>query len=246
MPSILLINDNKIVSRLLQLSSQKHNYTIEEISDYNASENAYNVIFVDSEKYDSEAWEALKSTLTYDKLGFIAERTSTKPEDMELLLEKPFLPTDFVALMDENFKVMPQEDAVAELDEMESLGEDEELNLEDIDEIDLEIVEEIEELEEIVVEDETLDAPATTLTTGIVDSLEKEQTEEISNIVDEIEDMESIEPLEEMDLEELVDEKVSESLQEVEEAIKEEEMLAEEEIVSEEIIEEETVEEETV
>ncbi len=231
MPSILLINDNKIVSRLLQLSSQKHDYKLEEINDYTPSQNAYNAIFIDSEKFDKEAFEALKSTVTYDKLGFMGDKSGAMPEGFDFVLEKPFLPTDFVTLMDENFKTVSLDEMPDELDEMEEVGKEEELDLDNLEEM-----EEIGDLEEeIGMDDESFDESipplATTLTTGIAGTtMEDSSKEELANMVNEIDDMEAPEELmQEMDLDELVDESeaasvvddalVKESLEEVEESL---------------------------
>ena len=240
MPSILLINDNKIVSRLLQLSSQKHDYALEEINDYTAGEGAYNVIFIDSEKYDGDAWEALKSTVTYDRLGFIGDKSTAKPEGFDFVLEKPFLPTDFVNLMSENFKVIDPNDLPDELEAMEEVGEiEEELDLDELETLDLD--EPLEELDvELTDEIESLapETAQTTLTTGIAESIAPDDTkEELADLVGEIDNMEVEEEiLEEMDLDELVDEKVAESLQEVEADMDSAKELVEE--VSEDIVEE--------
>jgi len=244
MPSILLVNDNKIVSRLLQLSSQKHDYNLEEINDYTASESAYNVIFIDSEKYDEDALQALKETLTFDKLGFIGDKTTAKPNGFDFMLEKPFLPTDFVNLMNENFRAMSPDDEAVELDAMEELVVGDELDLDSLDEVDLdsslETLDEIEEIEsfELDLDDENLEelsdsisAPETTLMTGIVGNMAQDESkEELADIVNEIDSMEE-EVLEEMDLDELVedtdvgtivdDEMIKESIEEVEAAIDE-------------------------
>lgn len=254
MPSILLVNDNKIVSRLLQLSSQKHDYNLEEINDYTASESAYNVIFIDSEKYDEDALQALKETLTFDKLGFIGDKTTAKPNGFDFMLEKPFLPTDFVNLMNENFRAMSPDDEAVELDAMEELVVGDELDLDSLDEVDLdsslETLDEIEEIEsfELDLDDENLEelsdsisAPETTLMTGIVGNMAQDESkEELADIVNEIDSMEE-EVLEEMDLDELVedtdvgtivdDEMIKESIEEVEAAIDE---------VKEEVVEEES------
>lgn len=238
MPTILLINDNKIVSRLLQLSSQKHHYALEEINDYTASEDAYNVIFIDSDKYDEEAFEALKATLKFDKLGFIGDKTHTKPEGFDLLLEKPFLPTDFVGLMDENFKVMdPDTLASTELDEIEEIEGEDELDLDNLEEMTIESevdVDELEDLDDIEVSldddleeiSDTIAEPETMLTTGIATTMvQDESKEELADIVSEIDNMEeSDKVLEEMDLDSLEEEStqdalVKESLEEVEEEI---------------------------
>jgi uncharacterized membrane protein len=276
MPTILLINDNKIVSRLLQLSSQKHNYTLEEITDYSASEDAYNVIFIDSEKYDETAWEEFKSTLTYDKLGFIGDKTHPKPDEFDLVLEKPFLPTDFVSLMDENFKVMDPSQVSDELEEIEEIEGEDELDLDNLEEIELEstIDEEgldtIDEIAEETVEslEEDLDRvsdalvePETALTTGIAATMvEDESKEELADIVNEIDNMENPEKeFEEMDLDALEEEEVSlpeesivdealvkESLEEVEEEIVVDDVTEQEEVLQKESVEEEIEESESL
>ncbi len=225
MPSVLLINDNKIVSRLLQLSSQKHNYSLEEINDYTASDSAYNVIFIDSEKYDEDALKALKETLTFDKLGFIGDKTSTKPEGFDFVLEKPFLPTDFVNLMNENFRMMSSSDENVELDKMDAIEGEDELDLDNleeiaVDEVDdaLDVLDEMDDLE-LDLDDNnieelsgTITETETTLTTGIAASMvQDESKEELADIVNEIDNMEEV-VLEEMDLDALAEEDTSESI----------------------------------
>ncbi len=110
MLSILLINDNKIVSRLLQLSSKKSGFDIEESGVFAPQKEAYNLIFVDSDKYSDELLEKIKENLTYDKLVFIGTAQVKKPDGFELVLEKPFLPTDFTSLVEKNFIVKKEED----------------------------------------------------------------------------------------------------------------------------------------
>ena len=250
MPSILLVNDNKIVSRLLQLSSQKHDYSLEEINDYTPSESSYNVIFIDSEKYEEGALEALKETLTFDKLGYIGDKTNSVPSGFDFVLEKPFLPTDFVKLMNENFKVMGSDES-GELDAMEEIEGENELDLDSID-LDDEL-EEMEELEsiELDLDDENLEDLSVdiaesdmALTTGIAENLTDDETkEELADIVNEIDNMEE-EVLEEMDLDALADEPEIESSVEIEEEIvSEEEVASEEAESSESIVNDEMVKE---
>ncbi len=215
MPSILLINDNKIVSRLLQLSSEKHNYALEEINDYTAGESAYNVIFIDNEKYDEDAFNSLKETLTFDKLGFIANKTDIKPEGFDFILEKPFLPTDFVKLMEENFRVMTPSDENVALDTIDD--NEDALDLDNLEEISLDEPEEIsldledDQLDKIV--DDSVDNEIK-LTTGIAANMvQDENKEELADMVSEIDNMEIEEEiLEEMDLDALVDEESAESI----------------------------------
>ena len=217
MPSILLINDNKIVSRLLQLSSKKHNYDLEEISDYNPSGSAYNVVFVDSHKYNSSSLKNLMGAITYDKLGFIGSKNGDIPSEFDIAIEKPFLPTDFVSLIDENFKV------VDSFDEEEETKE-EELKLDELEELSPldEKIEEIPELEEDKPLDE-LEIPQTTLSTGIANTISGEDEKiELSDMVSEIDNMSDEEPIEDLSLEDL---KIDDSIDDIE--VKSESVLEE-------------------
>jgi len=125
MLSILLINDNKIVSRLLQLSSKKSGFDIEENGVFSPEKDFYNLIFVDSDKYSDELLQNIKENLTYDKLVFIGTAQVKKPEGFELVLEKPFLPTDFTALIEKNFIV---EEETINHDDIEENNKDEDID----------------------------------------------------------------------------------------------------------------------
>ncbi len=174
MLSILLINNNKIVSRLLQLSSQKHNYSLEESEEYTPQKESYNVVFVDSDLYDPAKVLDLSKKVRYDKLGYLGERGSEKPEMFELVLEKPFLPTDFVNLMDDHFKFVDPADVADEITDdssLESLNEDE---------FDLDSLEEI-------TEDDELDL-------DLLGS-EVETTGEINDIANEIEEIDGLDKI---------------------------------------------------
>ncbi len=174
MLSILLINNNKIVSRLLQLSSQKHNYNLEESEDYTHQKDGYNVVFIDSELFDEEKTHTLIDEIRYDKLGYLGEKGSAKPEIFELMLEKPFLPTDFVNLMEEHFKVVDPSELEGITFEEESID-----SLED--ELDL------DSLEEITSDDE-LDLDALMADSGT----SQETSDEISDITNEIEEIDEL------------------------------------------------------
>ena len=181
MLSILLINDNKIVSRLLKLSSQKHNYDLEEIVDYNPKKEAYNILFVDSGLYNNANLISLLSRVTFDKVAYIGDKSDKKPDEFDLMLEKPFLPTDFVNIMNENFKVM-------DIDEIE-----EESTLDDIhelEELDLDALEDIDEepnLEAVSndIDDEVKDEIADVLSD--IDELDN-KVEEGEDISDEVQE----------------------------------------------------------
>jgi len=181
MLSILLINDNKIVSRLLKLSSQKHNYDLEEIVDYNPKNESYNILFVDSGIYNNANLISLLSRVTFDKVAYIGDKADKKPEEFDLMLEKPFLPTDFVNIMNENFKVMDIDEIEKEpvLDDIHEL---EELDLDALDDIDeepsLEVVSNDQDLE---VKDEIADVLSD------IDELDS-KVEEGKDISDEVQE----------------------------------------------------------
>jgi len=206
MLSILLVNENKIVSRLFQLSAQKHNYDLEECGDYSAKKSAYNVVFVDSQLYDEEKLLALKNAATFDKTAFLGEKGKPKPDGFDLLLEKPFLPTDFVNLMEQNFKVVATPD---------ELVPDEESSDESMDEFDLDSLEEInldDDLEEI--EEMDLDSLADVETKEETDE-EILAVKESDDIKEEISDV--LSDIDALDDESIINEDlVKEALSEVE------------------------------
>ncbi len=219
MLSILLINDNKIVSRLLQLSSKKSGFDIEESGVFTPNKESYNLIFVDSDKYSDELLSKIKENLTYDKLVFIGTAQVKKPDGFELVLEKPFLPTDFTSLVEKNFIVE---------EEGEDDGKEEEII--DFDDIDEDINSELE-----------LDSSPENLA-QMVDEIDEidEEKEQVSQEESEDElddDLEDIDSHEEFDLDDNL------LLDEEDENLKESEEEVELPNIDNEIIEKETVEE---
>jgi len=212
MLSILLINENKIVSRLFQLSSQKHNYELEEVVEYSAKEGSYNAVFVDSKVFDESKLDEFKSTVSFDKLTYLGDKGEVKPDGFDLLLEKPFLPTDFVNLMSENFKVVEpgQEMAIAsassdsldelDLDNLEELELDDDLSLDSLDDIDT--------LGEMDLDNDLKDIdPKPSIDTP---------KEELADMVAEIDEIDSLK-----DDSIVAEDLVKESIQEVKDSIKE-------------------------
>jgi uncharacterized membrane protein len=210
MPSILLINDNKIVSRLLQLSSQKHGYNLEEVKTLESSKNLYDVIFIDSDRYSDELIRDIESKFKYGKLGYIGIKQGTTPDGFDIVIEKPFLPTDFVDVM--------QGQVIGNISQKEeSLDEEESLNIESLDiddeadvlleEGDLEL-DNFDDVEDLLVNDTTSDEislddldsfddldlsldPTTVMTTGVAASMvvSDSNPEELADMVYELDDM---------------------------------------------------------
>ncbi|EDO6571485.1 hypothetical protein FVJ53_02170 [Campylobacter coli] len=111
---ILLLNENPVVSRLISLSAKKMSYDFEEINAYDENLGHYDVIIVDS---DTPApLKILKEKC--DKLIFLAPRNQSADIDA-LILHKPFLPTDFLNLLNqENLKIA--DDAILPIEEAEN------------------------------------------------------------------------------------------------------------------------------
>jgi len=218
MPSILLINDNKIVSRLLQLSSEKNGYNLEEITALDSSGDSYDVIFIDSDRYSDDLLREIESKLKYGKLGYIGVKQETTPEGFDIVIEKPFLPTDFVDIIkeqvigsttvskeegfdeDENLEVQSldlddEADVLLEEDslDLESFDDDvEDLLTSDDDNNDEISLDDLDPLDDV---DLSLD-PATVMTTGVAASMAMSDNnpEELADMVSELDDMNDDEP----------------------------------------------------
>lgn len=103
---ILLLNKNPMVSRLINLSAKKMSYELTEVSTYDDKLGSYDVIVVD---HDVKAdLKALKERC--DKLIFLAPRDEEHDTKAQIL-RKPFLPTDFLNLL--NDKAEGLDDVIA-------------------------------------------------------------------------------------------------------------------------------------
>ncbi|MDN2725741.1 highly acidic protein [Campylobacter jejuni] len=92
---ILLLNENPVVSRLVSLSAKKMSYDFEELNAYSENLGNYDVIVVDN---DTPApLKILKEKC--DRLIFLAPRNQNVEDIDAQILQKPFLPTDFLNLL---------------------------------------------------------------------------------------------------------------------------------------------------
>ncbi|HEF8149292.1 TPA: highly acidic protein [Campylobacter jejuni] len=92
---ILLLNENPVVSRLVSLSAKKMSYDFEELNAYSENLGNYDVIVVDS---DTPApLKILKEKC--DRLIFLTPRNQNVEDIDAQILQKPFLPTDFLNLL---------------------------------------------------------------------------------------------------------------------------------------------------
>ncbi|ACZ11447.1 hypothetical protein [Sulfurospirillum deleyianum] len=134
---LLLLNNNPAVSRLIKLSAEKAGYELDEFEDYGLVPlNSYDVVLVDNEVYDASALNELKETTGCEYCIYICQRGVQKPDAFNVSLEKPFLPTDFLVLLEKVKNVLGSQqhsfdDSPEQLDE-----EEEESKHFDIDQID--------------------------------------------------------------------------------------------------------------
>ena len=107
---VALINKNPAVSRLITLSLNKIGTKYSEFEDLNGFDDAqFDFIIIDSDVDSSEL-------ATDKKVMYLASRGESKPEFATLMLEKPFLPTEFISVFEQN---IPKDEPVAEHGESE-------------------------------------------------------------------------------------------------------------------------------
>ncbi|EKJ5773436.1 hypothetical protein PJP90_000177 [Campylobacter coli] len=218
---ILLLNENPVVSRLISLSAKKMSYDFEEVNAYDENLGHYDAIIVDS---DTPApLKILKEKC--DKLIFLAPRNQSVDVDA-LILHKPFLPTDFLNLLNqENLKI--EDDAILPIKEAENPYANISLDLDDLNLDDLpdEKTEDIQEnelsmeenLESLALDDIKEDARAHENTDkelnlddlSLDEEREKNHTSEatVNHLEEKNEDQESLEVLSQDDI---LDDKISE------------------------------------
>ena len=96
MMKVALINKNPAVSRLITLSLNKIGTEYSEFEDLNGFDDAqFDFIIIDSDVDSSEL-------ATDKKVMYLASRGESKPEFATLMLEKPFLPTEFISVFEQN------------------------------------------------------------------------------------------------------------------------------------------------
>ena len=93
---VALINKNPAVSRLITLSLNKIGTEYSEFEDLNGFDDAqFDFIIIDSDVDSSEL-------ATTKDVIYLASRGESKPEFATLMLEKPFLPTEFISVFEQN------------------------------------------------------------------------------------------------------------------------------------------------
>ena len=209
---VALINKNPAVSRLITLSLNKIGTEYSEFEDLNGFDDAqFDFIIIDSDVDSSEL-------ATTKDVMYLASRGESKPEFATLMLEKPFLPTEFISVFEQNRpKDEPAVDSASEQGESdfgdfsdEAINFDEmsgfklpdiDTNLENFADLDKELSEGVSDDLEM---DTDISMPEIESDEGLLDSLE--ELDELKELVSE-------------DLaDESVDEETSEAISDVNES----------------------------
>lgn len=153
----LLVNQHPAVSRLITLSTKKLEFNIDEATSFEELPlESYDIVFVDNEMYDESAIDKMREVGLSRHFVCITPRGETKPENMDYLLKKPFLPTDFIDLAlkiggeienevfdDRVLEELEEEDAQTS-DTQEINLEDEDISELDLGDIELDCTDDIE------------------------------------------------------------------------------------------------------
>ena len=127
---LLLLNNNPAVSRLIRLSVEKVGYHLDEYNDYALVPlQKFDLILVDNDTYHESEFKVLCEQSECGYSIYIGQRGHAKPESTNVLLEKPFLPTDFLGLLEKvknvlsSFNVGPKQEMIDLSDESSSQEE---------------------------------------------------------------------------------------------------------------------------
>lgn len=205
MMKVALINKNPAVSRLITLSLNKIGTEYSEFEDLNGFDDAqFDFIIIDSDVDSSEL-------ATDKKVMYLASRGESKPEFATLMLEKPFLPTEFISVFEQN---IPKDEPVAEQNASEQ-GEsdfgdfsDEAINFDEMSGFKLPDID--TNLENFADLDKEL------LESGIDSPSEEADESDLQeeNEASDVESLEKLEDLQELASEDLADESVDEETSE--------------------------------
>jgi uncharacterized membrane protein len=172
--TILLLNDNTVVNKLVTLSAQKTSDTLEAIESIRDIKNtSYDLLIVDDTKYTNSTLKEIKEKISFTTSLFICSKNAKEDGGFTSILRKPFLPTSLVELFATIGKDIKANDELA-LDR-EELDLDDELTL-DGEELDLD--------DELTLDGEDLDSDIENVEEGVLD---KEEIQEVQDLIDEAE-----------------------------------------------------------
>lgn len=94
---ILLLNQNATIERLVKLSSGKMGFELTNAKDLSEiSAIGYDFVIIDSDLYDDDEFNLLKSKFPGAKYMLMVSKGTGKPLGFDVYIEKPFLPTELV------------------------------------------------------------------------------------------------------------------------------------------------------
>ena len=93
---VALLNKNPAVSRLATLGLKKLGYEVQEVGDISELNSRYDLLICDSGLIDEKADYSSLS----DNILYLLPKDYENRQNKKIILEKPFLPTDFVSLIE--------------------------------------------------------------------------------------------------------------------------------------------------
>lgn len=203
---IVLLNDNPVVSRLISIGLSKLGYEFSEVEDI-AGIGDIDLLICDSALMSENFnYESLAKSVVY-----LVPKNYIKQDNQKHLLQKPFLPTDFIGIVEEIISTMDtKEDKTASVDEFTDISD----TFEDIENLDFDI-DNIKDMDTNDNADEKIDDSA--LSGGDDGDLN-----ELSNMVHEIDEMsdeiDDYEDLNKEDLNKMDNDNLAQGLDDISEA----------------------------
>jgi uncharacterized membrane protein len=97
--NILLLNNNPVVTKLVTLSAQKTGDELNVVSSLDEiAQSSCDVLIFDDALYSEALYADIVAQITCKKKMFMGSRGTQKPDDFDMMVNKPFLPTDLVDL----------------------------------------------------------------------------------------------------------------------------------------------------
>ena len=183
--NILLVNNNPVVTKLVTLSAQKTGDELKIVASSDEIDaSSYDVLIFDDALFDEELYEQVLAQASCRKKIYMGNRGSERPADFDMIVNKPFLPTDLVDL----FINLSAEAAEPIIDEEIDLDDIEEELILDEDELDLDSALESLEDEELELDLDTLDDGLDNIELDIDDKeqegiLDKDELEEVQALL---------------------------------------------------------------
>ena len=191
----LLVNQNPAVSRLITLSVKKLGSKIFETSSFEDFPlESYDMVFVDNELYDEIAIDNMIESGFSRHFIYIASKGEDMPTNMNFVLQKPFLPTDFIDLV-AKIELEDSEESLESITDDIEISNETSIDLEDedsamdLDDVELETIQGIDLNEDFELENDEIEEP----------SGEPEESQESEESLDFEDELESILDSEDID-----------------------------------------------